>query len=457
MSFSVIVLAAGQGTRMGSTQPKVLQLLGGKPLLHHVLATTAELSPQQTIVVCGYKGDVLQQHCQEFAVDWAWQTEQRGTGHAVQCAYADLSITDRVLVLYGDVPLISITTLQKFLATTPEHALGILTAELANPTGLGRIVRDGSGKVQAIVEEKDASAQQRAIAEINTGIYLLPYRHLAAWLANLTTQNLQQEYYLTDVVAMAVAEGVPVFTQQVKNLPEIMGVNSQQQLAELERKYQYGLACDLMAQGVKIYDPNRIDIRGKVVVGQNVIIDINAVLSGVVSLGDNVVIGPNVVISNCSIAAGSKIYAHSVLDAAQIGQDCQIGPFARIRPGTSIQAHSKVGNFVEVKNAQIQEHSKINHLSYVGDALIGKRVNIGAGVITCNFDGAHKHQTIIEDDVFIGSNCELIAPVTIGKGATLAAGTTLTKDAPAGALTLTKKIITSIINWRRPVKQKEGI
>lgn len=457
MSFSVIVLAAGQGTRMGSNQPKVLQLLAGKPLLHHVLNTCNLISPQQTLVVCGYKRELLQQSCQDFKVDWVWQKEQLGTGHAVQCAFSDLSTQSRVLVLYGDVPLITAATLQKLLYSTPADSIGILTANLEDPTGLGRIIRDKQGRITAIVEQKDASAAQLAITEINTGIYVLPYKYLGSWLADLKTNNEQQEYYLTDIIAMAVANGVPIFSHQVNDVMEIIGVNSQQQLATLERTYQKHIANQLMQQGVKIYDPQRLDIRGEISVGSNVEIDINVILQGTVVLQDGVTIGPNVFIKDSIIETNAVIHANSVIDGATIGISCQVGPFARIRPGTHMHAQSKVGNFVEIKKAIIGEQSKVNHLSYVGDTTIGKRVNVGAGVVTCNYDGAHKHHTIIEDDAFIGSNCELIAPVTVGHAATIAAGTTLIKDAPANALTLTKKILASIVDWSRPVKSKEEI
>lgn len=457
MSFSVIVLAAGQGTRMGSNKPKVLQLLAGKPLLHHVLNNCNAISPQQTLVVCGYKGELLQQSCKDFKVDWVWQGEQRGTGHAVQCAYPDLSSQDRVLVLYGDVPLIKSATLQKLLYSTPADAVGILTAHLDDPTGLGRIIRDKQGRIVSIVEQKDATDVQLAITEINTGIYVLPYKYLGSWLANLKSNNEQQEYYLTDIIEMAVDAGVPVLAQHVTNLIEITGVNSQQQLATLERSYQANIANNLMRQGVKLYDPSRLDIRGNVSVGVDVEIDVNVLFEGTVVLQDRVTIGPNVIIKNSIIESGAVIHANSIIDGANIGANCQVGPFARVRPGTHMHANSKIGNFVETKNTIIGEMSKVNHLSYVGDSIVGKHVNIGAGVITCNYDGAHKHQTIIEDDAFIGSNCELIAPVKVGRGATIAAGTTLIKDAPPHALTLTKKILHSIIDWSRPVKSKEEI
>lgn len=457
VNFSVIVLAAGQGSRMGSTQPKVLQPLAGKPLLHHVLETVQKLAPSQTIVVCGYKGETLQESCKDFAVDWVWQNEQRGTGHAIQCAYPALSAPSRVLVLYGDVPLIELATLQQLLYATPNDSVGILTACVTNPSGLGRIIRNDKSDVIGIVEERDANDLHKQINEINTGIIVFPYQHLNSWLNNLKDDNEQKEFYLTDVIAMAVAERVSIMTQTVKDELEVAGVNSQLQLHLLERAYQRTIADKLMKQGVKIYDANRLDVRGNLTVASDVIIDVNVVFFGNVTIDSGVYIGPNVVIVNSHIAAGSIIYANSVIDGAMIGCNCAIGPFARIRPGTNLHAHTKIGNFVEIKNTSVDSYSKINHLSYVGDAIIGKRVNIGAGVVTCNYDGANKHTTVIEDDVFIGSNSELIAPVRVGNSATLAAGTTLTKDAPANALTLTKKIISNIINWQRPIKQKEEI
>lgn len=457
MSFSVIVLAAGQGKRMNSSKPKVLQVLAGKPLLHHVLKTAQQLNPAQMLVVCGYKGELLQQSCQEFLVDWVWQMEQRGTGHAVQAAYPDLVSTSRVLILYGDVPLVQKNSLEQLLKNTPENAIGILTARVANPFGLGRILRNDQQQIIGIVEEKDATPEQRDINEINSGIYVLPYKHLAAWLGSLTAHNQQQEYYLTDVIAMAVADAVPVISYVINSELEISGINSQEQLSTVERELQLSNAKNLMQQGVKIYDPARLDIRGSVQVGKDVTIDVNVILDGTVTVGDDVYIGANVIIKDSVIESGAIIYANSVLDSVIVGPKCQVGPFARLRPGTKLNAKSKVGNFVETKNIILGAESKVNHLSYVGDAEIGSKVNIGAGVITCNYDGADKHKTIIEDDAFIGSNCELIAPVRVGKGATLAAGTTLTKDAPAGALTLTKKIITSILTWERPVKNKEEL
>lgn len=455
MSFSVIVLAAGQGTRMRSSKPKVLQLLAGKPLLHHVLGTVQQLSPAQTMVVCGYKAEELQTSCKEFNVDWVWQAEQLGTGHAVQVAFPEMQMARRILVVYGDVPLIGAATLTALLEHTPYDSLGILTAELSNPYGLGRIIRNQTGDIVEIVEEKDASVEQRKIREINTGIYVLPYKYLATWLSNLKATNQQQEYYLTDLVSMAVHDQVQIVSLKIQDSLEIAGINSQSQLADVEREYQFRAVKTLMDRGVKIYDPARIDVRGTVAVGQDVVIDINVVFEGEVFLGDGVNVGPNVLIKNSIVGSGTTIYANSVIDSARIGASCQLGPFARVRPGTVLHDQSKVGNFVEIKNAVVGLKSKVNHLSYIGDAELGANVNIGAGVITCNYDGAFKHKTIIEDDAFIGSNSELIAPVRVGKGATLAAGTTLMKNAPAGALTLTKKILSNILNWQRPAKQKE--
>jgi bifunctional UDP-N-acetylglucosamine pyrophosphorylase/glucosamine-1-phosphate N-acetyltransferase len=455
VSFSVIVLAAGQGTRMNSAKPKVLQPLAGKPLLHHVLATVKRLTPVQTLVVCGYRGEELIHSCQKYHVEWAWQLEQRGTGHAVQMAHPALVEIDQVLVLYGDVPLVQEETLRQLLEKTPVDSLGILTARVSRPHGLGRIIRNKKQQVINIVEERDATAPQRKLDEINTGIYVLPYKYMDEWLSNLTAHNQQQEFYLTDLIAMAVEAGVPIVDLNIDNELEVAGINSQLQLAQVEREFQLAAAKKLMVQGVKVYDPRRLDIRGNVSCGQDVSIDVNVIFEGDVVIGNEVSIGPNVVIKDCTIEDGAVIHANSVLDSAIIGAHCQVGPFARIRPGTVLNQHSKIGNFVETKNTIIGADSKVNHLSYIGDAEVGDRVNIGAGVITCNYDGAHKHKTVIEDDAFIGSNCELVAPVTIGRGATLAAGTTLVKDAPAGALTLTKKILSNILTWQRPIKNKE--
>lgn len=457
MTFSVIALAAGRGTRMQSTQSKVLHELAGKPMMHHVLDTITELSPQQTVVVCGYQGKQLQEQCRDYAVDWEWQEQQLGTGHALSCAYSALATTSRVLLLYGDVPLITSATLQHFLYSTPVDAVGVLTAIMSVPGDLGRIVRDSQGRIVSIVESSDASKAQLDIREINSGIYVFPYKNLASWLPQLQPHNEQQELYATDLIAMAVGEGIPVLAQHVESVEEVLGVNTHQNLADAERFYQQRQAVRLMQEGVKLYDPKRIDVRGELKVGKDVVIDVNTIFEGEVHLGDRVTIGPNVYLKNVNIAAGSIVHANSCLENAVLGESTQVGPFARIRPGVKVASGSKIGNFVEVKNSLIGQNTKINHLSYIGDSDIGKDVNIGAGVVTCNYDGATKHKTTIEDDAFIGSNSELIAPVTIGTGATLGAGTTLTRDAPPRALTLSKKILASIACWVRPKKQKEEI
>lgn len=455
VTFSVITLAAGLGTRMKSMRPKVMHDLAGKPMLHHVLDTINELSPQQTVVVCGHKGEELQAQCKDYAVDWQWQEQQLGTGHALRCAYSALATTGRVLLLYGDVPLITSATLQRLLYTTPVDAVGVLTAVMQEPGDLGRIVRNNQGEVIKIVESRDATSAQLDIKEINSGIYVFPYKNLADWLPRLMPNNEQQELYATDLIGMAVSTGVSVLAQNVDNYSEVLGVNTQQQLADLERFYQQRQATRLMREGVKLYDPKRIDVRGVVNVGKDVVIDINSVFAGEVNLGDGVIIGQNVYLKNVHIAAGSIVRANSVIEDAVLGENTQVGPFARIRPGAKIASGGKVGNFVEIKNSTVGQNTKINHLSYIGDSELGKNVNIGAGVITCNYDGVKKHKTVIKDDAFIGSNCELIAPVTIGEAATLGAGTTLTRDAPPRALTLSKKILTSIACWVRPMKQKE--
>lgn len=457
MTFSVIALAAGRGTRMRSDRSKVLHELAGKPMIHHVLDTIAELSPQQTVVVCGHQGKKLQDECKDYAVDWQWQEQQLGTGHALSCAYSALATTGRVLLLYGDVPLVTSATLQNLLYSTPADSVGVLTAIMSDPGDLGRIVRDNQGRVVNIVESSDASKAQLNIRETNSGIYVFPYKNLASWLPQLQPHNQQQELYATDLISMAVDEGIPVLAQTVDSVEELLGVNTQQHLAAAERFYRQRQATRLMQEGVKLYDPNRIDIRGNLTVGRDVVIDVNTVFEGEVHLGDRVIIGPNVYLKDVKVAVGSIVRPNSCIEGAILGDNTQIGPFARIRPGVKIASGSKIGNFVEVKNSLIGQNTKINHLSYIGDSDIGKDVNIGAGVVTCNYDGAIKHKTTIKDDAFIGSNSELIAPVTIGTGATLGAGTTLTRDAPPRALTISKKILTSIACWIRPVKQKEEI
>lgn len=454
--MNIVILAAGQGKRMHSALPKVLHPLAGRALLAHVIATACSLAPQRLCIVYGHGGDAVRAALDAPDLAWALQEPQLGTGHAVQQALPhlgdDSQTAGSTLVLYGDVPLTSAATLRNLLHAAGD-GVGLLTAELADPTGYGRIVRDASGAVQAIVEQKDATAEQRAIREINTGIMVLPTQRLAGWLGRLSNDNAQGEYYLTDLVALAVADGVPVRTATVTDPWETAGVNSKVQLAELERVVQRRIAERLMEQGVRLADPARIDVRGELVCGRDVFIDVNCVFEGVVHIDEAAEIGPNCVLKNARIGAGARLAAFSHIENAVVGPDNQIGPFARLRPGTELGADVHVGNFVELKNARVAAHSKANHLAYVGDAIIGSRVNIGAGTITCNYDGANKHLTTIEDDAFIGSDTQLVAPVTVGRGATLGAGTTLTRDAPPDALTVSRARQTTIPGWQRPAKK----
>lgn len=454
MNLEVVILAAGKGTRMRSALPKVLHAVAGKPLLAHVIDTAQALKPQRIHVVYGFGGEIVPKTLANAPVEWVLQAEQKGTGHAVQQAMPKIGADAVVLILYGDVPLTRADTLAPLVQLAEDGALAVLTMELADATGYGRIVRDAHGHVAQVVEHKDATAAQRAIREINTGIVAVAAKHLWRWLAALKNNNAQGEYYLTDIVAMAVADGVKIDTRQPSHAWEIMGVNSKQQLAELERIAQTNRAQALMEQGVTLLDPARIDVRGTLTCGQDVVIDINCVFEGEVVLGDRVRIGANNVIRNARIGSDSVVQPHCVIEDARIGDDARIGPFARIRPDTELAAHVHIGNFVEVKKSQIGAGSKVNHLSYVGDSSVGSKVNIGAGVITCNYDGANKHRTVIGNDVFVGSDCQLIAPVAIGDGATIGAGTTLTHDAPAGELTLGRAKQKSIPGWKRPTKKQ---
>jgi len=467
MAMNIVILAAGQGKRMKSALPKVLQPLAGKPLLEHVLETAISLiKAAEPIVVIGhgaehvnaFLGDLASRNPSFKAIKTVLQKEQKGTGHALLQTITKLNKDLPTLVLYGDVPLITKDTLQLLIrladgVRSKRSALGLLTQNMANPTGYGRIVRDQDGLVSAIVEEKDASPSIKGITEINTGIMVLPTDSLSKWLKSLKTKNAQGEYYLTDVIAMAVRDGVPIRTSQAKNEYEILGVNSRDQLAALERQLQKQRAAALLESGVTLFDPERIDIRGELVCGQDVWIDIGCVFEGRVQLANGVHIGPYCVIKDSQIAANTEVGAFTHIDGAQIGVDARVGPYARIRPGTILANEVHIGNFVEVKNTRIAAQSKANHLAYVGDSIVGARVNIGAGTITCNYDGVNKHQTIIEDDAFIGSDTQLVAPVKVGKGATLGAGTTLTKDAPAGKLTVSRAKQVSL-DWQRPIKIK---
>ena len=458
--MNVVILAAGMGKRMQSALPKVLHPLAGKPLLRHVIDTARGLSPQKLCVIYGHGGAAVPEMVATVAestgstIDTALQEPQLGTGHAVMQALPQLDDDQPTIVLYGDVPLTTIDTLRRLVEAAGRDKLGILTVEQANPFGLGRIVRE-DGKIVRIVEEKDATEAERAIKEINSGIMAIPTRHLKKWLAALSNTNAQGEYYLTDIVAQAVADGVPVVSSQPSGEWEVAGVNSKVQLAELERRHQLNIAHALLERGVTLMDPARIDVRGELICGRDVTIDVGCVFEGRVELADGVRIGAHCVLVDATVGAGANIKPFSHIDDATIGAASQIGPYARLRPGTTLGEDVHIGNFVEVKNSTVAAHSKANHLAYVGDATIGSRVNIGAGVITCNYDGANKFRTVIEDDVFVGSDTQLIAPVTVGKGATLAAGTTLTKDAPAGKLTISRSKQVTIDNWKRPVKIKK--
>jgi len=457
--MNVVVLAAGMGKRMRSDLPKVLHRLAGRPLLEHVVITARSLAPSRIIVIYGHGAEQVPNALPAADLGWALQSPQRGTGHAVMQAVPQLDDAVPTLVLYGDVPLTRADTLRRLVQAAGDGQLGLLTVDLEDPTGYGRIVREPSaaaagerGAILRIVEHKDADAATRAIREVNTGILVAPTPALKRWLAGLSDDNAQGEYYLTDIVAMAVAEGVGVVGTQPDDVWETLGVNSKAQLAQLERIHQAEIAQALLEAGVGLADPARIDVRGTLECGRDCFIDVGCVFEGRVVLGNRVSIGAHSVLRDVAIGDDSEVLPLSHLDGARIGAQARIGPFARLRPGTELGDETHVGNFVEMKNTRMAAHSKANHLAYVGDATVGARVNIGAGTITCNYDGANKHLTVIEDDAFIGSDSQLVAPVTVGAGATLGAGTTLTRDAPAGQLTITRVKQTSIASWKRPVK-----
>ncbi len=452
--INIVILAAGKGTRMYSDKPKVLHALAGKPLVQHVLDCATSLQPQQMCVVYGHGGEAVPQAMQQYGAKFVIQEPQLGTGHAVQQAMPYLPDGSRTLVLYGDVPLIRHSTLHQMQQAG--EGLVLLTVNLENPTGYGRIVRDQQGDVQCIVEEKDATAEQREIREVNTGILLAPTENLRTWLGNLGNNNAQGEYYLTDVVAMAVQQGLTVHTVQPAHRWEVEGINNKMQLADLERVLQQNVAAQLMAQGVTLADPARIDVRGTLACGRDVEIDVGCVFEGNVNLGERVRVGAYSIIRNATIAQGTQIAPYSHIDDSEVGANCHIGPYARLRPGTKLHDDAHVGNFVEIKNSEIGKGSKANHLSYIGDSTVGSRVNIGAGTITCNYDGANKHRTVIEDDAFIGSDTQLVAPVTVGKGATIGAGSTITTNAPAGELTISRGRQTTISGWQRPAKKAKS-
>jgi bifunctional UDP-N-acetylglucosamine pyrophosphorylase/glucosamine-1-phosphate N-acetyltransferase len=452
--LDILILAAGKGTRMRSDLPKVLHRLAGKPLLGHVVDTAHALGAAQICVVYGFGGEAVPQALADESLTFVLQAEQHGTGHAVMQALPQLGDGGVTLVLYGDVPLTRAATLAPLVAAARAGKLGLLTVHLDHPDGYGRIVRAG-GRVTRIVEHKDASPAERAIREVNTGILAVATAPLRRWIAALNNDNAQGEYYLTDIIAMAVGEGVEVDACQPEHEWEVLGVNSKAQLAELERIHQGEIARVLLNDGVTLADPARLDVRGSLACGRDVAIDVNCVFEGHVELGDGVQVGANCVLRNVTVAAGTRIDAFTLIDDAEIGEANRLGPFSRIRPGTMLARDVHVGNFVEIKNSRIDDGSKINHLSYVGDTTMGKKVNIGAGTITCNYDGANKHRTVIEDEVFVGSDTQLVAPVTVGRGATLGAGTTLTRDAPPGELTLSRAKQLTINGWKRPVKQKK--
>ena len=456
MSLEIIILAAGQGTRMRSALPKVLHKVGASSLLVHVYLLARALEADKISIVYGHGGEAVLECLRHLDAIWVEQKERLGTGHAVMQLADDIRDDATVLILYGDVPLLGESTVRNLLSLTHDGSVGLLTVDLDDPHGYGRIVRDEAGEVLRIVEEKDATAQERLIREGNTGILALNGGRLKQWLGRLENKNAQGEYYLTDVIALAVKDGVAVKTARAASVDEVLGVNNRQQLAHLERVYQLAWAERVMLQGVTLRDPGRFDVRGTLEsVGQDVEIDINVLLEGRVSIGNRVSIGPNCVIRDSVIGDDVVIHAHSVVEEATVGRGCRVGPFARLRPATELGAEVHVGNFVEIKKSSVAEGSKINHLSYVGDARVGAGVNIGAGTITCNYDGANKFLTVIEDGAFIGSDTQLVAPVTVGRNATIGAGSTITRDAPEDALTLSRVKQVTLEGWKRPTKQKE--
>ncbi|GIU02143.1 bifunctional UDP-N-acetylglucosamine diphosphorylase/glucosamine-1-phosphate N-acetyltransferase GlmU [Shewanella algidipiscicola] len=454
MALNVVILAAGKGTRMRSDLPKVLHPIAHKSMVQHVIDTAHNVGSDTIQLVYGYGADKLQASLGEQQLNWVLQAEQLGTGHAVAQANDNINDDDTVLILYGDVPLIQPSTLEALLAARAANGLAILTVNLPNPTGYGRIVRD-AGKVVGIVEQKDANAEQLAINEVNTGIMAAPGKQLKEWLGQLSANNAQGEYYLTDIVAMAHRDGVAITTAQPESAIEVEGANNRVQLAQLERAYQARAAEKLMLAGANLRDPARIDIRGDVSVGMDVMVDVNVIFQGKVTIGNNVTIGAGAILIDCDIADNAEIKPYSIVENAIVGEKASAGPFARLRPGAELKRDAHIGNFVEMKKAVLGEGSKAGHLAYIGDAQIGAGVNIGAGTITCNYDGANKHLTVIEDNVFVGSDTQLVAPVTIGKGATLGAGSTITRDVAADELVITRVKQRHLSGWTRPVKLKK--
>ena len=451
MSLSIVILAAGKGTRMRSDLPKVLQPLAHKPLLGYVIDASMSFNPNQLIVVYGYGGDQVQKTFSSQHIQWVEQKEQLGTGHAVMQTIPLMKEEGSTLILYGDVPLIDQTTIQRLIQKGQKN-LAVLTYTKEDPKGYGRIIRK-EGRIQKIVEEKDCDTAQKNIKEINTGIMCAPNHLLKNWIQRLTNQNAQKEYYLTDIVGLSIEDNIEVFSESADNEVSITGINSKFELATMERNYQLMTAKKLMDEGVTLMDPSRIDIRGEVIAGQDVTIDVGCIFEGKVVLGHHVKVAAYSHIKDSVIGDHTLIEPYSHIVESEVGKHCRVGPFARLRPGTKLQHHVHIGNFVEIKNSKVNDETNINHLSYIGDSFVGKSVNIGAGTITCNYDGANKHPTTIEDDVFIGSNSALVAPVKIGKGATVAAGSTITKDAPPGELTVSRSKQTSIAGWTKPKKK----
>ncbi|GJJ80795.1 bifunctional protein GlmU [Pasteurella canis] len=451
-ALSIVILAAGKGTRMYSDLPKVLHKIAGKPMVKHVIDTVKSIHAKNIHLVYGHGGDVMQQHLKDEPVNWVLQAQQLGTGHAMQQAAPFFNDDENILMLYGDGPLIRAETLQKLIAAKPINGIALLTVMLDDPTGYGRIVRE-KGNVVAIVEQKDANPEQLKIQEINTGVLVADGKSLKKWLSQLTNHNAQGEYYITDIISLANQDGCQVTAVQAEDFMEVEGVNNRQQLARLERYYQRKQADKLLLAGVALADPTRFDLRGELVYGRDVEIDINVVIEGCVKLGDRVRIGTGCVLKNCEIGDDVEIKPYSVLEDAQVGRLSQVGPFSRLRPGATLAAETHIGNFVEIKKANIGQGSKVNHLSYIGDAEIGQDCNIGAGVITCNYDGANKFKTVIGDNVFVGSDVQLIAPVTVENGATIGAGTTVTDNVHSGELVISRVRQRHIPDWQRPIKQ----
>lgn len=453
MSLHVVILAAGQGSRMKSDLPKVVHRLAGKPMLQHVIDTASQLDAEKIHIVVGHGAEVVKETIVNQDVNWCLQAEQLGTGHAVAQATDAIPAGAQVLILYGDVPLTSVNTLNELVSSVDEKQLSLLTVELENPTGYGRIIRNDEGAISAIVEEKDASEEQRFVTEVNTGILAMSANALHQYIPLLKNSNAQGEYYLTDIIEIAVQHGDCVESHQPQFEQEVQGVNNRLQLCELECWHQSIISEQLMLAGVTLYDPNRIDVRGQLAFGRDVVIDLNCIFEGDVKLGDNVEIGPNCILKNSVVGAGTKIHANSIIEDSIIGEEANVGPFARLRPGTQLENNTKIGNFVETKKTIVGTGSKINHLSYVGDAELGRNVNVGAGTITCNYDGVNKFKTELADGVFVGSNTSLVAPITVGKNATIGAGSTVTKTVEDEQLVVARTKQRNIDGWQRPVKK----